>query len=47
MMYKHTFLAGSINLTVTFLDSGKKPERIHTYMVRTWKLHAERPQAGI
>lgn len=49
-MYKHTLLAGSINLTVMFLECGKKleyPERIHTYMMRTWKLYAERPEAGI
>ncbi|MEQ2256291.1 hypothetical protein ILYODFUR_022840 [Ilyodon furcidens] len=35
-------LESPTNLTVRFLDCGRKPE----YLVRTCKLHAERPLAG-
>ncbi|MED6245809.1 hypothetical protein ATANTOWER_008532 [Ataeniobius toweri] len=38
-----------INLTVMFLNCGRKPEypeRIHACTGRTCKLHAERPPAG-
>ncbi|MED6243880.1 hypothetical protein ATANTOWER_029101 [Ataeniobius toweri] len=41
--------ARPINLTVMFLDCGRKPEyldRTHTCTGRTYKLHAERPPAG-
>ncbi|MEQ2229174.1 hypothetical protein ILYODFUR_016244 [Ilyodon furcidens] len=41
-------LEKSINLTVMFLDYGRKPEypeRTHTCMGRRCKLHAERPLA--
>ena len=36
--------------TCMFLDGGRKPEypeRTHTYMGRTCKLHTERPQTGV
>ncbi|MEQ2165936.1 hypothetical protein GOODEAATRI_022263 [Goodea atripinnis] len=40
---------GPINLTVIFLDCGRKPEyleRTHICTWRTCKLHAERPPVG-
>ncbi|MED6283443.1 hypothetical protein CHARACLAT_008791 [Characodon lateralis] len=45
---KTTNVERPIDLTVMFLDCGRKPEnpeRTHTYMGRTCSLHAERPHA--
>ncbi|MEQ2253846.1 hypothetical protein ILYODFUR_036740 [Ilyodon furcidens] len=40
--HQRAILEGPVNLTVMFLECGRKPE----YPVRTCKLHAERPPTG-